>query len=342
MACCLNVIYFSFDLRTEAPGWTFVLCAIGVFLYQTLDALGKLRLSSISQKKTNILCHDSIDGKQSFKVQNSPIEEVYDHGCDAVSTVFVTLAVAAATQLGFYPTLLYLFFLTSVVAFYSTHWVCHVTHTMVFGKIDVSEAQWTMIIVHGLTAYYGQRIWHTVLLDLLGVRITFVHVISIMTLLSLMRAIVDNSKMAFGQKTPLEELGIDIPRRSSVYAPLIPLGLLTIFTTACFMRGIFMESPTIFILMSGFCYAKLTMKLVMVNISRGDMEVLDSSLVVPILLAANSMFHLLNPYTALLCGLVYSIMDSLRYFTYSSWDLRVALDANIFTIKYPVGHPKNR
>jgi len=44
------------------------LCAVGVFLYQTLDAL---------------------DGKQAMKVQDSQIEEVYDHGCDAISTGIV-------------------------------------------------------------------------------------------------------------------------------------------------------------------------------------------------------------------------------------------------------------
>lgn len=36
-----------------------------MFLYQTLDAL---------------------DGKQCIKVQDTQIEEVYDHGCDAIST----------------------------------------------------------------------------------------------------------------------------------------------------------------------------------------------------------------------------------------------------------------
>lgn len=78
------------------------------------------------------------------------------------------------------------------------------------------------------------------------------------------------------------------------------------------------------------------------NISHGDMNFADSSLVVPFMLAANILFPLLKPETALMCGLIYSIMDSLRFFTYSSWDLRQALDVNIFTIKYPVGHPKNR
>jgi hypothetical protein len=110
VTCCITVLYFAVDLKSDAPAWTFVLCAIGVFSYQTLDAL---------------------DGKQSFKVQNTPIEEIYDHACDAVSTIFVTLSVAVAAGLGNYPYLLYLFFLISLIAFYCTHWSCHVTHTMV-------------------------------------------------------------------------------------------------------------------------------------------------------------------------------------------------------------------
>lgn len=33
-------------------------------------------------------------------------------------------------------------------------------------------------------------------------------------------------------------------------------------------------------------------------------------------------------------------MDVARYFTYISWDMREALDAWIFTLKYQPGHPK--
>ena len=50
----------------------------------------------------------------------------------------------------------------------------------------------------------------------------------------------------------------------------------------------------------------------------------------------------INCYTALLCSLVWTITDCLRYFTYAFWDVKYALDANVFSIKYEVGHPKNR
>ena len=263
--------------------------------------------------------------------------------CDAVSTVFVTLSIGSALQLAYYPTFLYLFFLASVVAFYCTHWTCHVTHTMVFGKVDVSEAQWAMILAHAVTAYCGQRVWHTVLFSVFGLEITLVHFLAISSLPSLTMSLMDNVKMAtFGKKTPLEEMGICIPRRGRVYQPLIPLLILISLTNFCFLRGLMSVSPTAFILMIGFSFAKLTMTLVMANISKGEMEMLDSSMAVPFLLAVNSVFPLISSYTALLCALVYCVMDALRFFTYSSWDLRTALDVNTFSIKYPLGHEKNR
>lgn len=50
----------------QAPRWTFMLCAIGLFVYQSLDA---------------------IDGKQARRTDSSsPLGELFDHGCDSIST----------------------------------------------------------------------------------------------------------------------------------------------------------------------------------------------------------------------------------------------------------------
>lgn len=216
---------------------------------------------------------------------------------------------------------------------------------MVFGKIDVSEGQWSMILIHFLTAVYGQRVWHTVVTTVFGYKLTIVHVLFTLTLVALCRSIFENIQMVmFKKETPLETLGVRIPRRNDVYSPLVPLFILISLTTCGYFSGLFELSPSVFMLTYGFSFAKLTMKLVMMNISRGNMYALDTSLVVPLLLALNSTLPrpLITEYTGLLCGLVYSMMDATRFFTYSSWDLRVALDANIFSIKYPAGHTKNR
>lgn len=50
----------------QAPLWTYLLCAVGLFVYQSLDA---------------------IDGKQARRTNSSsPLGELFDHGCDSLST----------------------------------------------------------------------------------------------------------------------------------------------------------------------------------------------------------------------------------------------------------------
>lgn len=49
----------------QAPSWALYLCAMGLFVYQALDA---------------------IDGKQARRTNSStPLGELFDHGCDCVS-----------------------------------------------------------------------------------------------------------------------------------------------------------------------------------------------------------------------------------------------------------------
>lgn len=112
--CSLSCLYYSPDLKNEVANWTFVLCALGTFIYQTFDAL---------------------DGKQSFAVQNSQLEELTDHGCDAVSTIFLSLSFSSAIQLGNSPTLLYLCFIFILSSFFSAHFVGHITQSMIFKKL---------------------------------------------------------------------------------------------------------------------------------------------------------------------------------------------------------------
>lgn len=46
--------------------WTYISCAVGLFIYQSLDA---------------------IDGKQARRTNSStPLGELFDHGCDSLST----------------------------------------------------------------------------------------------------------------------------------------------------------------------------------------------------------------------------------------------------------------
>ena len=87
---------FSPNGRTEPPRWACALCALGLFIYQSLDA---------------------IDGKQARRTNSSsPLGELFDHGCDSISTIFVALSACLSAQLGFYPK--WMFFQVNINVFF--------------------------------------------------------------------------------------------------------------------------------------------------------------------------------------------------------------------------------
>ncbi|WAR01769.1 CEPT1-like protein [Mya arenaria] len=98
----LFLIIYSPDGNSEAPRWVYFFCAIGLFVYQSLDA---------------------IDGKQARRTQtNTPLGELFDHGCDSLSTVFVMLGCCLALKLGQNPMVLMFEVCLSEVCFYMAHW----------------------------------------------------------------------------------------------------------------------------------------------------------------------------------------------------------------------------
>nr|XP_046913672.1 cholinephosphotransferase 1-like [Dermatophagoides farinae] len=336
---CSLIIAYSPDARSEVPTWTLFLCAIGVWLYQIADAL---------------------DGKQCYKVQNSQLEEFYDHGCDSVSTILLMYATGIAIQAGQSPTLFLLVLFISLFAFYTTHWLSYVTNQMVFGKIDVTEAQWTMILTHLVTAVYGQSIWNYQIHVGTIVSIELRTLLSFATLITLFNSIIyQTSIILLGRQTPLEKAGVKIERNKNFnpYKPLLAPLFLSVLIYYCYTNGYYHMNPAMFILFCGLSFAKMTMKLVIAHCTNHEIELLDLTLVAPILLALNHFFFvsnnnsnhydhyrfvLVSPDQALLCAFIWNTIELIRYFTFVSWDICIALDVNIFSIKYPPGHPKSR
>jgi len=61
----LILSHFCYSATETAPSWAYFQAALGLFLYQTLDAT---------------------DGKQARRTQSSsPLGELFDHGCDSMT-----------------------------------------------------------------------------------------------------------------------------------------------------------------------------------------------------------------------------------------------------------------
>ncbi|ODM95430.1 Choline/ethanolaminephosphotransferase 1 [Orchesella cincta] len=138
----LVLVYYSPDCRQEVPSWACYMCALGLFVYQSLDA---------------------IDGKHARRTKSSsPLGELFDHVCDSISTVFVSLAVCVSLHLGSAPKLMFLNCFFASILFYSAQWQTYVSgtfRTSRFGTIDVTEVQMGIIIVHMISGYYGCSFW---------------------------------------------------------------------------------------------------------------------------------------------------------------------------------------
>lgn len=111
---------------------------MGLFIYQSLDA---------------------IDGKQARRTNSSsPLGELFDHGCDSLSTgqliscwcifcprvseplltqpvsaVFVVLGTSIAVQMGTNPDWMFFCCFAGMFMFYCAHWQTYVSGTLRFG-----------------------------------------------------------------------------------------------------------------------------------------------------------------------------------------------------------------
>ncbi|KAJ0408743.1 hypothetical protein P43SY_001967 [Pythium insidiosum] len=161
-------LYYSPHLSEPAPAWVYLLSAVGLFLYQTLDAL---------------------DGKQARRTgSSSPLGQLFDHGCDALCTVFNVLSAAATIQVGAsWGTFVAL---SSVsVAFFMAQWEEYHTGVMSCGNgyYGVTEGQLTLVAAHLVTALLGPGFWqyslpvigltptHVLILSLLGSNVFLVY-----------------------------------------------------------------------------------------------------------------------------------------------------------------------
>ncbi|KFP11491.1 Cholinephosphotransferase 1, partial [Egretta garzetta] len=123
----------------QAPFWAYILGALGLFIYQSLDA---------------------IDGKQARRTNSSsPLGELFDHGCDSISTVFVVLGSCIAVRLGTNPDWLFFCCFVGLFMFYSAHWQTYVSGILRFGKVDVTEVQIAITVLLLISAYAGTAIW---------------------------------------------------------------------------------------------------------------------------------------------------------------------------------------
>jgi ethanolaminephosphotransferase len=139
-------------------------CAWGIFVYQTLDAL---------------------DGKQARRTgTSSPLGQLFDHGCDALAALFSCVVLAGTLRLGASPWLTLNMLFNVFAAFYLGQLEEYQTGVLFTnnGVIGVTEGQVAQICVELATAWGGAGIWDLLVGDYVTLRSLFLGLGTLLTL----------------------------------------------------------------------------------------------------------------------------------------------------------------
>jgi len=131
----LTLLWYNPGLDQDCPPWVYASWSLGLFLYQTFDA---------------------VDGTQARRTrQSGPLGELFDHGVDALNTSLEVLIFAASQNMGMgWKTVLTLF--ASLLTFYVQTWEEYHTHTLTLGLISGPvEGILILVTVYAFTAIKG-------------------------------------------------------------------------------------------------------------------------------------------------------------------------------------------
>nr|XP_014285947.1 cholinephosphotransferase 1 isoform X3 [Halyomorpha halys] len=333
----LVLVWYCPDAKTEAPRWAYILCALGLFAYQSLDA---------------------IDGKQARRTgSSSPLGELFDHGCDSVSTVFVAVSACISVQLGAYPSWMFFQCFCALTLFYCAHWQAYVSGTVKFGRVDVTEAQVTIIGIHLISAVFGPEVWSWKI-PFLGGIVELYHSIPGMTLVCgsvavyrLLIVICNGGVGKNGSTVAIPYIGVPWSQGvatifliaffqiflefchifwtggigkngstvagTSVLSPIIPLSLVVVPAFIICHKStehVYENHPVLYIMAFGLVAAKVTNRLVVAHMTRNEMDYLDTSLFGPTMLFLNQYFNFfIREYVVLWICLVWVLLDLIRY-----------------------------
>ncbi|CAM1502111.1 Fc.00g040950.m01.CDS01 [Cosmosporella sp. VM-42] len=145
----LTLLWYNPTLDQDCPTWVYYSWALGLFLYQTFDA---------------------VDGSQARRTkQSGPLGELFDHGVDALNTSLEVLIFAASQNMGqSWETVAVLF--ASLLTFYVQTWETYHTKTLTLGVVNGPvDGVVAIVIVFAITGYMGGgHFWQQSMLQTIG------------------------------------------------------------------------------------------------------------------------------------------------------------------------------
>ncbi|KAJ8379043.1 hypothetical protein AAFF_G00231340 [Aldrovandia affinis] len=304
------LVFYCPSATEAAPGWVFILNALGLFLYQSLDA---------------------IDGKQARRTgSSSALGELFDHGCDAVSTVFVAVGSCVCCGMGAYPDLMFFCGFVGMFMFFCAHWQTYVSGTLRFGLVDVTEVQIAIITMYLMTAFGGVGLWES-RLPVVGVKMHVLPLLGIIggALFSCYNyfRVIRNGGVGKNGSTVAD---------TSVLSPAPHIGLILTLAFIIFKKSssqLFQLHPCLYILTFGLVIAKISNKLVVAHMTKSELHLHDTAFLGPGLLFLNQYFNsFVDEHIVLWIALILSAVDLIRYCTGVCLQIASHLRIQVFSI----------
>ncbi|KAL1233438.1 Choline/ethanolaminephosphotransferase 1 [Trichinella pseudospiralis] len=277
----LILAWYSPDAKQTAPFWVYMICALSLFFYQSLDAT---------------------DGKQARRTETAtPLGELFDHGCDSISQTFIVMQICMALQLGYYPIVVMLFWVSATLMFYCAHWQAYVSGMLRFGRFDVIEAQFCIMAICTVTSICGPEVWKN---ELFGIELK----ILITALAAVIAVIALYSPLTVVFTGGVGKNGSTVAD-TSVLFPAVPLAAVVLPPMIIFCKSTsnaFLTHIVLYYIMFGIVSAKITCKLVIGHMTKSELQLSDSIFCGPLALFFNQYFNTaINEYPLLLICLVW-------------------------------------
>jgi len=285
------LIFYCSTATETAPSWVFFVNGLGLFIYQSLDA---------------------IDGKQARRTGSStPLGELFDHGMDSISTVLVAQAISITMKLGELPWWMFFMCLSSYFTFYFSHWCSYVTGTLQFGLIDVTELQLSTIMCFFITSIAGQEFWSS---KVFMFDFTLQHVVATCVFIGCIYSCFRFGKLLF--KGGCGRNGSTIAD-TGVLSPGINIFLVIFFACCTAYRseyGILEKDPVLFLVFIGINSAKVTNRIIVAHMCRSELPYLDRSQWGPFFIIFNQyMYTLINERWMFIVCCIYNLWDLIDY-----------------------------
>ncbi|CAF4272523.1 unnamed protein product, partial [Adineta steineri] len=306
------LIILTDGAKEQCTRWMYFLTGLGLFLYQSLDA---------------------IDGKQARRTNSSsPLGELFDHGCDSVSTVFVTVAFCCVLQLGVHPWVMFWCCMLSCVTFYCAHWQTYVSGKLKFGTFDCTEAQFFFIFVCLITiispSFWTKtmpiiHIEYRVFSAILMIGSGFCSAVNNIRLIS-QGGCGRNSSSVAG---------------TSIIFPawhILFLTFLAYIASNHSLSTALVQHPALHLICYGIAFSKITNRLIVAHMSKSPLNRWDTAYIGPIAFCVNQYFScFIGEHILLWFFLAFNLYDLLRYNTKVCQELCDALNIHCFRIKPP-------